>query len=359
MPIPGIDISSAQPGWYEIRIRESIEDKWLSWFDEFIITHTDSGETLLTGSISDQSALHGLLARIRDLNLTLVSVNQIIPDSVSASGTENKKESSAMKTWLKNNSLVLFFALTFVITWSFWMPAVIVKINGGTSTLGPDHPLGQFGRWAPGIAAIVFSFLLNGRQGIRSLFRPLGIWRVNFGWYVIALFLQPTIFFGARLVDGLLGNIYQITSPLTSVPYPLAFVIPISIVTAFPGAFAEELGWRGFALPRLQSKVNPLTASVVLAFVWGIWHLPSMMYSGQSQTWGLVIAVLNFIPITILFTWVYNNTNGSLLLVTLLHIAQQLSNTLLGLIPSATDEIMMWLFAGVLVLFFGKHRKEI
>lgn len=66
-----------QPGRYEIRIREQIDDKWLSWFDEYTITPTESGDTLLIGSISDQSALHGLLAKIRDLNLTIISINRI------------------------------------------------------------------------------------------------------------------------------------------------------------------------------------------------------------------------------------------------------------------------------------------
>ena len=64
-------------GCYEIRIKETIGKKSLAWFEEFTITQTASGETLLTGSIADQSALHGLLAKVRDLNLTLISVNRI------------------------------------------------------------------------------------------------------------------------------------------------------------------------------------------------------------------------------------------------------------------------------------------
>ena len=63
--------------WYEIRIKEEIRERSLAWFEEFSITQTTSGETLLTGSIADQSALHGLLAKIRDLNLTLISVNRM------------------------------------------------------------------------------------------------------------------------------------------------------------------------------------------------------------------------------------------------------------------------------------------
>jgi hypothetical protein len=66
-----------QPGHYEIRIKEPIGEKWLAWFDEFTIASTESGETLLTGPIADQSALHGLLTKVRDLNLTLISVNRI------------------------------------------------------------------------------------------------------------------------------------------------------------------------------------------------------------------------------------------------------------------------------------------
>jgi hypothetical protein len=69
--------ASAMPGWYEIRIKEAIGEKWLAWFDEFTITRTENGETLLTGPSADQAALHGLLAKIRDLNLTLISVHRV------------------------------------------------------------------------------------------------------------------------------------------------------------------------------------------------------------------------------------------------------------------------------------------
>jgi hypothetical protein len=264
-----------------------------------------------------------------------------------------------MNKLIKQNSLVMYLILVYAITWALWVPATVTKLNGGISIFGPDHTIGQFGRWAPGIVAILLTLILGGKQGVKTLFRPLGVWRVNIGWYGIALFLQPLIFFTARWMDGLLGNSYQIVMPLDSIGYPLAFVVPVAVITAFPGAFAEELGWRGYALPGLQNKVSALIASVILAFAWGIWHIPSMLYSEQTQVWGLVIAVLNFIPVTILFTWMYNNTKGSLLLVTLLHVAQQLTSYLLGLIPSATDEILMWLVASAVVFFYGRQlRKE-
>lgn len=69
-----------QPSRFEVRVKERIDEKWLAWFDEFTISRAESGETLLIGTITDQAALHGLIAKIRDLHLTLISINQIEPD---------------------------------------------------------------------------------------------------------------------------------------------------------------------------------------------------------------------------------------------------------------------------------------
>ena len=79
MLISTTELNVAPPGHYEILIKEPIGEQWLAWFDEFTITHTESGETLLSGNIPDQAALYGLLGKIRDLNLTLISVNRVEP----------------------------------------------------------------------------------------------------------------------------------------------------------------------------------------------------------------------------------------------------------------------------------------
>jgi len=71
-------------GWYEIRIKEEISENSLTWFEDFTVTRTTSGETVLTGVLADQSALHGLLGKIRDLNLTLISVNQVENNDLSS-----------------------------------------------------------------------------------------------------------------------------------------------------------------------------------------------------------------------------------------------------------------------------------
>lgn len=253
----------------------------------------------------------------------------------------------------KRNILPLFFLLTIAITWAMWIPATIAKSNGATSVLGPDNPVGQLGRWAPGIVAILLTIIFVSKGGVGQLFQPIKIWRLNIGWYAFTLFFQPALFFVAKFIDGLLGNTYKVISPLASVSVdaPVAFVVIGVIISAIPGAFMEELGWRGFALPRLQVKSSALTSSIILGLVWGLWHVPSMVFFGQIDALSIVIAVINTVPLTIIFTWLFNNTKGSLLLVTLFHASLQYSNNFLGVIPTQTANYLTWLVAmGILAI---------
>lgn len=254
---------------------------------------------------------------------------------------------------LKNKPIPLFLFVTFSITWGMWIPALLTKLNGGTSLLGPDTPTGQFARWAPGITAILVTWFAVGKTGIGPLIKPIKIWRVNLGWYLFALFFQPALFFVTRTVDRWLGNTYDVVSPLSKVDAPIAFVIPVVILTALPGAFMEELGWRGFILPRLQSKYSALMASVLLGLIWGVWHIPSIIYLGETNISHIALAVVNTIPITVLYTWLFNNTQQSLFLVSLFHASQQYSNNFLGTIPTFTSDALVWSFAIVITILEG------
>jgi len=118
----------------------------------------------------------------------------------------------------------------------------------------------------------------------------------------------------------------------------------------------EELGWRGFLLPRSQTKHTALTASILVGLTWGVWHIPSMVFFGNTESLQITLSGLNFIPLTILYTWLFNNTGESLLLVTLFHASQQCSNNFLGTIPTFTSDALVWVFAIVITLVEGaKH----
>lgn len=249
--------------------------------------------------------------------------------------------------------LPLFALLTLVLSWSAWVPAAIAAVQGQESILAPTGLLGGLARWTPGLVAALAAALAGGRAAVGDLLRPLRIWRVGLGWYLFVLVYPLAIQFAGRGIDILLGRAAELTSPLVATfGERYAAMVPVVILFALPGVFAEELGWRGFALPRLQERHNALLSSVVLGIVWGLWHIPLFVYFDYTLPI-LIVEVLTFVPAAVLYTWVYNHTRGSLLLVSLLHLAEQLTNSFLGTSPTYTDEILTLALATLIVLLAG------
>jgi membrane protease YdiL (CAAX protease family) len=249
--------------------------------------------------------------------------------------------------------LPLFFLLTLVLSWGAWIPAAVAAVQGQQSMLAPTGMLGGLARWTPGLVAVLVVALAGGRAAVGGLLQPLRIWRVGPGWYLFALAYPAAVQFAGRGIDILLGRAAELTSPLVAnYGERYAAMVPVVILFAFPGVFAEELGWRGFALPRLQERCNGLLSSVVLGIVWGLWHIPLFVYFDYALP-TLTVEVFTFVPASVLYTWVYNNTRGSLLLVSLLHLAEQLTNSFLGTSPTYTDEILTLALATLIILLAG------
>jgi membrane protease YdiL (CAAX protease family) len=256
-------------------------------------------------------------------------------------------------TLATRSRLPLFFLLTLVLSWSAWVPAAIAAVQGQESILAPTGLLGGLARWTPGLVAVLVVALAGGRAAVGGLLRPLRIWRVGLGWHLFVLAYPAAVQFVGRGIDILLGRAAELTSPLVAnYGERYAAMVPVVILFAFPGVFAEELGWRGFALPRLQERCNALLSSVVLGIVWGLWHIPLFVYFDYAPP-TLIVKVFTFVPASVLYTWVYNNTRGSLLLVSLLHLAEQLTNSFLGTSPTYTDEILTLVLATLITLVAG------
>ncbi len=121
------------------------------------------------------------------------------------------------------------------------------------------------------------------------------------------------------------------------------------IFTLFSGPFSEELGWRGFALPRLQTKYNALVSSLILGVIWTFWHIPLFFTAGAAQmSIPFPIYLVLVTTITIYLTWLYNNTRGSLIITILAHFFFNLTGFLtgvLGLMPP----MLFYMVAGSLL----------
>ena len=246
-----------------------------------------------------------------------------------------------------------------------WFFGLAFLLNGMGLGLLFVTPMAQFLLpWTPNVAAvIVLRFILKEENGVWNLVRKWAIWRVDGRWYLVVL-LPLVLNFGVVGVFLLLGNSPPGTDIVFSIPL-LLFALGVTMVT---GATGEELGWRGFALPRLQARYNALVSSVILGLIWGIWHLPLWIvgpFLGVAYDLSLFWAfTLSTIALSILITWVVNNTKGSVLFATLIHYVSNFSNLLvttgLGLVTTAfytiAFSILLLIVAVIVVVIFGQRK---
>ncbi len=189
---------------------------------------------------------------------------------------------------------------------------------------------------AASLSGIIITAITDGKEGLKKLFSRLLIWRVSIGWWVfVLLFLAPAILLGLFLNPLFGGETIDLSNM-----QPLFVIIPMFIMFFITAGLGEELGWTGFLTPRLQSRYNALVSSIIRGVMWGLWHFPLFIFSGLDHPsladfpysgWvsqkGLLVALgafilINQIPWSIFYTWIFNNTKGSLLLVAVLHGAE-------------------------------------
>ena len=228
-------------------------------------------------------------------------------------------------------SLPAFFVLAFGISWIVWVPTAVA--SWGLLPLQLPLPLtGLLGAFGPSLTAIILTSASDGLPGLRQLLGRLLLWRVGIQWYAFVLFFPAAISLATMALYVSFGGLapdfadppvlrlYSLPPELSEVgPWPLLpFVFVQTLLIGSP--MGEEIGWRGYALPRLQASRSALWASLILGLLWGLWHLPLYLTYGHplSEVF-LGWYMLDIIADTILFTWVYNNTRGSLLLALLFH----------------------------------------
>jgi len=251
--------------------------------------------------------------------------------------TQAAVASAPRQNLLATHPLTFYFIIAFAGSWLIWLPLALSEDGTGLLPFSSPLLLATFGFAAflgPVLSAFVMTGATEGRAGIGRLLRRFVLWRVGLGWYLFVLLGAPSILaLAAVLLPGALGSIEGL-APLAPLPLLILFVF----VFFLGGPLAEEPGWRGFALPRLQRLYGPLVGSLILAPLWALWHLPLFFV----PAWETPPTILNFIlflsavtVMTIVFTWVFNNTKGSLLIAILLHAAVNTSYaTLIVLFPT-------------------------
>lgn len=216
---------------------------------------------------------------------------------------------SRISALVKRHRLTTFFILAYAMSWWAWILYALGLF---------PNPIASFG---PFLAAIVVLALTQGKTGLLGLFRRMVRWRIPPGWYVVALLLPAVLAAAATVLNVLLGAEAPSSVELAGWTSLFATFAIVLLVPGFGGAW-EEPGWRGYALPRLQNGRSALVAGLILGALIAGWHLP-LMVAGQVAYSDIVLIFAG----TIVFNWVFNNAHGSVLIIMVMHAA---NNTISG-----------------------------
>jgi membrane protease YdiL (CAAX protease family) len=223
--------------------------------------------------------------------------------------------------------LLGYFLLTFLVTWSLWVAASGLAAPGNTGVFGGRGPVFLLGVFAPSLVALAFMARAEGRAGVTRILARIGQWRVGVRWYAIAIGYFVIVQLAAALVHRVMAGAWP---PFGDTPVMLMVVSTAVSLWAQAG---EEVGWRGYASPRLARYVGLAGASVILGVVWAVWHLPLFILPDSGSTGqSFPVYLLHVTALSVMFAFLYWKTGGSLLLVMLLHAAV---NNTTGIVPAA------------------------
>jgi membrane protease YdiL (CAAX protease family) len=245
---------------------------------------------------------------------------------------------------IRGHPMASFLFLIFALTWIFQIPW-IASTEGWLPFEFPFPLLFVMG-WMPGVAAVIVTGATSGRAGVRSLFGRILIWRVGFKWYLFPIFGSAALWTAALALDPLLGGA-GLQLPAFSVDLLVGAMITLVLIFLIN---SEEIAWRGFAMPRLQARHSALAASLFLGVFEGLFHLPYFFRSSSDQAAaGLPVFMIGTLAGAVIFTWLFNNTRGSVLLVMLFH---TFTNMWIEVFPAppADQAIAQWCFNALLVI---------
>lgn len=259
---------------------------------------------------------------------------------------------------MKKHPVTWFYMLAFAISWIGLIPGVL-----GSQGIAPfESPFVQFlgilFSIGPALAAVIMSQVMQGKTGVQNLLKGLLKWRVNLVWYLVTVLGPVVIFVAGQVLTKLMG----LTGAPAAIPSnPLLFFV--AVLTVILSNTSEEIGWRGFALPHLQKRHNALSATLIVGLLWSLWHLPLVFLAGNPMAQSPLIWFTSIVASAFIYTWLYNSTQGSILLVALLHVSENLFGALISGVSPIAYALVNCVVAIILILVFGKanlsHRKRV
>jgi membrane protease YdiL (CAAX protease family) len=242
-----------------------------------------------------------------------------------------------------------FFVIALGWSWLFWIPIAVLGIN---VTMFPGVLLFAIGGLGPVLSAIILTLMTQSREEWQDYWRRvIDFKRIPLKWYAVIFFLAPLYSILALLTGFLIeGNMPHLETAASYLNSPLT-ILPFALVTLFYGPLPEELGWRGYALDRLQGKWNALVSSIILGIIWSLWHVPMFFMRGSLQSEVFPLSSVRFwlamgpgiLAEAVIMTWICNNTQRSTLSAILFHFMMNFTGEFLRLPGNFKNYQFIWL----------------
>ncbi len=280
--------------------------------------------------LTERVNIYAWMVWLAALALSLLPAHGVI--ATSREDPRRPDRSTSIGAFITRHPLPTYFALAFAISWGGLLTVVgLAGFTGATEATNTQLPFVFLAMFAgPTVAGLLLRGLVDGTAGFRDVRTRLLTWRVGARWYAVAVLAAPLLMIVTLFALSLTNPVFLPGIVISEGKASLALT---SIVAGLMTGFFEELGWTGFAVPRLRLRGGVLTTGLGLGVLWGLWHLP-LVSSGDSS--GVVPPVL-FVPgllftvlpaFRVLMVWVYDRT-GSLLVAMLMHASLTTSTLIL------------------------------
>jgi membrane protease YdiL (CAAX protease family) len=229
----------------------------------------------------------------------------------------------------------VFVALAYAVSWLLWIAAAATmgwdfSMRSGAAAIG--GPLYLLGVWAPAFAAVALTAHADGRAGVSALLGRMLMGSVQVRWYLFAVGYFTAIKLAVALMQRMIAGEWPAFSPE---PW---FVMMAGVPLSTPMQGGEEIGWRGYLLPQLSTRVGLSVASLIVGVIWACWHLPFFFVAGADKSGQPFLPyLLGVTALSVAMAWLYWRTRGSLLLTMLMHAAVNNLNPLAASVSTSTS----------------------
>ena len=251
---------------------------------------------------------------------------------------------------MRKYPIVWFYILAFGISWLGMISAVLASRDIAPLYRPYFLVLSIFYAVGPALAVAIVSQVAQGKIGVQNLLKGLLRWRVGPVWYIIAVLSPVLLLTVAQIITKLLGL-------TVTIPVPHVDLSPYVIFGFGVNFFAntcEEIGWRGFALPHLQKRYDASIATLIVGTLWALWHLPLLFLVGNPMSEFPFAWFISIVADAFIYTWIYNSTKGSTLLVALLHGAGNIFTAFITGVSPIAYALLNCVVAIVLITVLGK-----